>query len=52
LHLHHRVGGVTEQVENDLLELNTIAGDGRQIAGELRLKNHSVPAEGHSRKPQ
>src|SRR5204863_10103684 len=35
---HHRVGGVAEQVQDDLLELDSIAGDGREIVGELRLK--------------
>src|SRR5205823_3933245 len=39
---HHRVGGVAEQVQDDLLELDSIAGDGREIVGELRLKSDAV----------
>jgi hypothetical protein len=35
VHVNHRVGGVAEQVQDDLLELNPIAGDGREILGEL-----------------
>ena len=42
MHADHRVGGVAEQVQDDLLELDTIAGDGREIVGELRLKNYAV----------
>ena len=40
--IHHGVGGVSEQVQDDLLELDPIAGDGREIVGELRLKNDVV----------
>src|SRR5712691_8774874 len=42
VHVSHRVGGVAEQVHDDLLELDPIAGDGREILGELRLKNDAV----------
>ena len=39
VHVNHRVAGVAEQVQDHLLELDPIAGDGREIVGELRLKN-------------
>ena len=39
---HHRVRGVAEQVQDDLLELDAIAGDDREIIGELRLKNDAI----------
>src|SRR4029450_12270904 len=42
VHADHRVRGVAEQVEDDLLDLDSIAGDGREIGGELRLKNDPV----------
>src|SRR5262245_20951258 len=31
----HRVRGVAEEVQNDLLELDAIAGDRREVFGEL-----------------
>ena len=42
VHARHRVGGVADQVQDDLLELDTVAGDGREIVGKLRLKNDPV----------
>src|SRR5580765_7288210 len=42
VHTEHRVRGVAEQVDDDLLELDTIAGDGRQIVGEFRLDDDLV----------
>ena len=42
MHVNHRVGGVSEQVEDDLLELDAIADDGREILGELQLKSDPV----------
>src|SRR6266566_4195074 len=42
VHVNHRVGGVSEQVEDDLLELDAIADDGREILGELQLKSDPV----------
>ena len=33
---------VAKQVQEDLLELDTIARDGREIVGEFRLKNNPV----------
>ena len=39
LHVDHRVRAVHEQVQNDLLKLDTIASDDREIVGELRRKN-------------
>ena len=38
----HRVRGVAKQIQDDLLELDAIAGDDREIVGELRLKNHAI----------
>ena len=38
----HRVRGVAEQVQDDLLKLDTIAGDRRQVVGELRPQHHAV----------
>ena len=39
VHVGHRVRGVAKQIQDDLLELNAIAGDGRQIVGKLRLND-------------
>ena len=49
VHARHRVRGVAEQVQDDLLELDTVAGDGREIVGELGLKNRPGFSEGRSR---
>ena len=38
VHVGHRVRGVADQVQDDLLELHTIADDGREVVGEIRLK--------------
>ena len=42
VHADHRVRGVAEQVEDDLLELDPIAVDRRKIVSEFRLKNDPV----------
>ena len=42
VHVNHRVRGVAEQVEDDLLELDTVAREVREIVGELRLKHDAV----------
>src|SRR5918992_1403810 len=39
----HRVRGVAHEVQDDLLDLDPIAGDGRKILGELRPKYDPVP---------
>src|SRR5207253_11122980 len=41
----HGVGGVEEQVEDDLLKLDTVAGDRREIAGEVRPQDHPIPLQ-------
>ena len=33
---HHRIGGVPDQVQDDLLELHTIAINEREVIGEFR----------------
>src|ERR1700752_4069984 len=45
LDTRHRVRSISQQVENDLLELNTIACDRRQVPSELRLQDHSIPLQ-------
>src|SRR5215470_5065697 len=42
LDVAHRVRGIPQQVQNDLLKLNTIACDGREIVGKFRPQNHPV----------
>src|SRR4029077_11218151 len=42
LHIDHRVGGIADQIQNDLLQLNPIAGDGREVVGELRMNYDAV----------
>src|SRR5262245_8658473 len=42
VHVNHRIGGIAEEVQDDLLELDPIAGDGREILGEFQLKNDAV----------
>ena len=42
LHVGHRIRGVAEQIQDDLLELNPIADDDREIIGELRLKDDAT----------
>ena len=42
LHVDHRVRGVAEQIQDDLLELDAIAGDRGEVVGELRLQHHPV----------
>src|SRR5690349_4015174 len=41
----HRVRSISYQVEDDLLELNTIARDWREIVRQLRPQNHLTPLE-------
>ena len=45
VHVGHRVDGVTKQVENDLLQLDPVAGNGRKISGEFRLQRDAVALE-------
>ena len=42
VHVTHGVRGVAKQVEDDLLELDTIAGDVREVVSELRLERNPV----------
>src|SRR5918993_514529 len=49
LHVNHRVRGVAEQIQDDLLELNTIAGYVREAVSELRLKHDPVSLKVTSR---
>jgi hypothetical protein len=42
VYVDHSVGGVPEEIQDDLLELNPIAGDGWEIIGKLRLKNDAI----------
>src|SRR6267143_5468860 len=42
LNIGHGVRGVSEQIQDDLLELNTIPGHQRRAIGELRLHDHPV----------
>src|SRR5260370_41832458 len=37
----HRVRGVPEQVQDDLLKLDAIAFDGRKVVGKLRPQNYA-----------
>ena len=39
---NHRVRGIAEEVENDLLVLDAIANDRWEVGGELRLNDHPV----------
>ena len=39
----HRVGSISEQVEGDLLQLDTISDDGGEILGEFRTENYPIP---------
>src|ERR1700730_5443830 len=41
----HRVQGVPEQVQDDLLKLDTIACDRRKVVGKLRSQNHPASLE-------
>src|SRR5215472_15989384 len=45
VHVNHRVGGVAQQVQDHLLQLDSVAGDGREVLGELGLKDHPVSLE-------
>src|ERR1700730_15494525 len=42
VHADHRVSTIAEQVQDDLLKLDTIGGDERQIVGELRSEHEAV----------
>src|SRR5215472_11040964 len=35
VHVNHRVGGVAQQVQDHLLQLDSVTGDGREVLGEL-----------------
>src|SRR5580765_8555801 len=41
----HGVRGVPEQVEDDLLKLDTIACDSREAVGKVRAQNHPASLE-------
>ena len=38
VHVHHRVRAIAEQVQDDLLELDAVAGDERQTLSELGME--------------
>jgi len=38
----HGVGGIREQVQNDLLQLDPIADDNRKVAGEVRAQERPL----------
>ena len=42
VHVHHRVRRVAEQIQDDLLELNAVAGDERHTLSELGMEDHTV----------
>src|SRR3984893_10710999 len=42
VHADHRVSSIAEQVQDDLLKLDTIGGDERKIVGELRSEHEAV----------
>src|SRR5512132_945407 len=42
VHALHRVGGIAEKVQDDLLELDTIAGDGRQVISKFRPQDYPI----------
>jgi hypothetical protein len=42
LDIAHCLGGISQQVKNDLLELDSIASDTWKVAGELGSENHTV----------
>ena len=42
LNVGHCVRGIAEQIQDDLLELNTIPGHQRHVSGELRLHDHAI----------
>ena len=39
---NHRVGSIPEQVPDDLLELDTITHDGREVLGEIQLQGDTI----------
>ncbi len=43
--IRHRIGGVAKQIQDDLLELDAVAGDGREIGVELRLQDDALALE-------
>ena len=43
INTNHRVGSITEQVEGDLLQLDTVSDDGGEILGEFRTQNYPIP---------
>src|SRR6476660_7010058 len=42
VHGGHRIRGVAEQVQDDLLELNTVPRDRGEVLGELHLKRYVI----------
>jgi hypothetical protein len=42
VYVNHRIQGVAEQVEDDLLELNPIAGNVREVLLELHLNHDAI----------
>src|SRR5207244_9975150 len=42
VHTGHRVSSIAEQVQDDLLKLDTIGCDERKIVGELRSEYHTM----------
>ena len=45
VHVHHRVRRVAEQIQDDLLELNAVAGDERETLGELGMEDHVMSVQ-------
>jgi hypothetical protein len=43
LNCSHCIRGIAEQVQGDLLQLNTVSNDGREVLGEFRTQNYSIP---------
>src|SRR6185503_2530427 len=42
VHVGHGLRSIAEQVQDDLLELDTIAGDDRETLGKFRVKDHAI----------
>ena len=45
INAYHRVGSIAQQVQDDLLELDPIANDSRQVLSKFRLKNDSASVQ-------
>src|SRR6516225_2323384 len=39
----HGVRSISQQVQDNLLQLDTVADDGRQVLGELRPQDYPIP---------